>query len=84
MSMASTLPAEVISRADSLRSLVVAVITDDLAPISIRNHCHRLMLAIEKNNQTLVNESLINLVRAAEDTGYQLPRFEPQQPRPRS
>ena len=73
--MASTLPAEVISRADSLRSLVVAVITDDLAPIAIRNHCHRLMLAIEKNNQTLVNESLINLVRAAENTGYQLPHL---------
>jgi len=73
--MAFTLPAGVISRADSLRSLVVAVITDDLAPIAIRNHCHRLMMAIEKNNQTLVNESLINLVRAAQDTGYQLPHL---------
>ena len=76
MFMAFTLPAEVISRADSLRALVVAVITDDLAPISIRNHCHRLMFAIEKNNQTLVNESLINLVRVAEDTGYQLPHLD--------
>jgi hypothetical protein len=78
--MASTLQTEGLSRADSLRSLVVAVITDELAPISIRNHCHRLMLAIEKNNQTLVDESLINLQRAAEDTGYRLPRLNHSNP----
>ncbi len=68
-------PTKGLSRADSLRSLVVAVITDDLAPMAIRNHCHRLMLAIEKNNQTLVDESLIDLERAAEDIRYQLPRL---------
>jgi hypothetical protein len=61
------------SRADSLRSLVVTVITDNRAPVSVRNHCHRLMLAIEKNNQALVDESLISLERVAESTGYPLP-----------
>ena len=68
------LHAQWLSRADSLRSLVVTVITDDRAPVSVRNHCHRLMLAIEKNNQALVDESLISLERVAESTGYLLPR----------
>jgi hypothetical protein len=56
-----------------LRSLVVAVITTS------SRHFHpqslsRLMVAIE-NNQTLVDESLMDLERAAEDTRYQLPRL---------
>jgi hypothetical protein len=66
-----------LSRADSLRSLVVTVITDDRAPVSVRNHCHRLMLAIEKNNQALVDESLVSLERIAESTGYPLPQSNP-------
>jgi hypothetical protein len=66
-------PTQGLSRADGLRAMVVAVITDDLAPISIRNHCHRLMLAIERNNKTLIDESLINLEQAAEDTDYHFP-----------
>ncbi len=78
--MPFTSPIAGLSKADSLRSLVVAVITDDLVPMAIRNHCHRLMLAIEKNNQTLVDESLINLQRAAEDTGYRLPRLNSSNP----
>ena len=78
--MLFNVPTQGPSKADSLRSLVVAVITDELAPISIRNHCHRLMMAIERNNQTLVDESLIDLERAAEDTRYQLPRLTPSHP----
>ena len=66
-----------LSRADSLRSLVVTVITDDRAPVSVRNHCHRLMLAIEKNNQALVDESLISLEQVAASTGYLLPQSTP-------
>lgn len=75
--MPTTLPAQGLSRADSLRSLVVTVITDDRAPVSVRNHCHRLMLAIEKNNQTLVDESLVSLEREADSAGYPLPRSNP-------
>ena len=63
-----------LSRADTLRSLVITVITDDRALVSVRNHCHRLMLAIEKNNQALVDESLISLEHVAESTGYLLPQ----------
>ncbi len=75
--MPFTLHAQALSRADSLRSLVVTVITDARAPVSVRNHCHRLMLAIEKNNQTLVDESLASLERVAERTGYPLPPSNP-------
>ena len=78
--MLFNVPTQGPSKADSLRSLVVAVITDELAPISIRNHCHRLMVAIERNNQTLVDESLMDLERAAEDTRYQLPRLTQSNP----
>ena len=72
-----TLHAQGPSSADSLRSLVITVITDDRAPVPVRNHCHRLMLAIEKNNQTLVDESLASLERVAESTGYRLPPSNP-------
>lgn len=75
--MPFTLQASGLSRADRLRSLVVTVITDDRAPISVRNHCHRLMLAIEKNNQALVDESLVSLVREADSAGYPLPQSNP-------
>ena len=64
-------------RADRLRSLVLAVINDAGAPVSVRNHCHRLMLAIEKNNQTLIDESLASLEQAAKLTGYPLPPSDP-------
>jgi hypothetical protein len=63
-----TLPA-----AASLRSLVLSVITDTYAPVAVRNHCHRLMVALESDNQTLVDESLVRLEQMAERTGYQLP-----------
>lgn len=75
--MPFTLYAHGLSRADNLRSLVVTVITDDRAPVSVRNHCHRLMLAIEKNNQTLVDESLVSLEREADSAGYPLPPSDP-------
>jgi hypothetical protein len=71
------LPAQGLSMADSLRSLVVTVSADDRAPLSVRNHCHRLMLAIERNNQTLVDESLVSLEREADSAGYPLPQANP-------
>ncbi len=75
--MTVPLQAQRLSRADSLRSLVVSVISDERAPVSVRNHCHRLMLAIDKNNQALVDESLMSLERVAERTGYPLPQSDP-------
>jgi hypothetical protein len=52
---------------------MLTVINDARAPVSVRNQCHRLMVAIEKNNQTLVDESLASLERTAKRTGYLLP-----------
>lgn len=59
--------------ADGLRSLVLSVVIDARAPVAVRNHCHRLMAALESDNQTLVDESLVDLERVAERTGYRLP-----------
>jgi len=75
--MTFPLHAQRLPRADSLRSLVVSVISDERAPVSVRNHCHRLMLAIDKNNQALVDEILISLERVAKRTGYPLPQSDP-------
>ena len=66
-----------LASADRLRSLVLAVIDDARAPVSVRNHCHRLMVAIEKNNQTLIDESLASLEQEAQRTGYTLPPSTP-------
>ena len=52
---------------------MLKVINDADAPVSVRNHCHRLMVAIEKNDQPLVDESLVGLERVAKRTGYPLP-----------
>ena len=52
---------------------MLTVINDPRAPVSVRNQCHCLMVAIEKNNQTLVDESLASLERTAKRAGYPLP-----------
>jgi len=62
-----------LSIADTLRALVMTVINDAAAPTAVRNQCHRLMFAIEKNNQALIEESLILLEQAAVHAGYPLP-----------
>jgi len=54
-------------------SLVLTVITDARAPVAVRNQCHRLMAALESDNQNLVDESLVSLEQVAERTGYPLP-----------
>jgi hypothetical protein len=59
--------------AASLRSLILTVITDARAPVAVRNHCHRLMAALESDNQRLVDESLVTLEQVAERAGYRLP-----------
>ena len=64
---------KVLPNADHLRALMLKVINDARAPVSVRNQCHRLMVAIERNNQTLVDEGLVNLERVAKRTGYPLP-----------
>jgi hypothetical protein len=66
-------PSRVLPNADSLRALVLTVITNVRAPVAVRNACHHLMLAIEQNNQTLVDEILVSLARAADRTGFLLP-----------
>src|SRR5438876_6710173 len=68
-----TWPSRVLPNADSLRALVLTVITNVHAPVAVRNTCHHLMVAIEQNNQTLVDEILVSLAHVADRTGYLLP-----------
>ena len=58
---------------DSLRSLVLTVIRDPAAPTTVRNRCHLLMMAIEKNDHALIKDSVARLEQEAERTGYPLP-----------
>jgi len=58
---------------DSLRQFVVAITRDREAPVPIRNACHLLMMAIERNDMYLVEGSLSELHRIAELQSYALP-----------
>ena len=63
-----------LASASSLRSMIQAVIGDARAPRAVRNACHQLMVAIERNDQTLVEEGMANLNHVAARTDYPLPR----------
>ena len=58
---------------DSLRAFVLAVIDAPAAPNTVRNACHRLMVAIERNNVALITQSLAELEQAAAHAHYTLP-----------
>ena len=59
--------------ADRLRTFVVGITRDSQTPMSIRNVCHLLMIAIERNDARLVDASLSELHRIAALEGYDLP-----------
>jgi hypothetical protein len=67
-SLASVLPS-----ADWLRTFVITITRDDNAPKSIRNACHVLMIAIERNDQDLVEHSFSDLQQIAASEQYSLP-----------
>jgi hypothetical protein len=60
---------------DNLQQFVVAIARDTEAPVPIRNACHLLMIAIERNDLHLVNASLSELHRIAELESYELPQL---------
>ena len=64
-------------RADGLRTFVITITRDDRAPMSIRNACHVLMIAVERNDQDLVEQSLADLQQIAGSEQYLLPVLEP-------
>jgi hypothetical protein len=65
----------VLPNADQLRAFVIAVTGDERAPASIRNACHRLMIAIERNDARLVEQSLFDLREIAAVEKYALPQL---------
>jgi hypothetical protein len=60
-------------RADWLRTFVITITQDDHAPTSLRNACHLLMIAIERNDPDLVADSLSELHQIAASENYALP-----------
>jgi len=66
-------PPSVLPPSDRLRNCVVAITCDKATPISIRNACHLLMIAIERNDAHLVEVSLSDLHKIAELEQYSLP-----------
>jgi len=66
----------VLPRADWLRTFVITITRDDNAPMSIRNACHLLMIAVERNDQALVQQSLCELQQTAASEQYSLPALE--------
>jgi hypothetical protein len=69
-------PGSVLPRADWLRIFVITITRDDNAPMSIRNACHVLMIAIERNDQDLVEQTLSDLHQIAASEQYSLPVLE--------
>jgi hypothetical protein len=55
----------VLPGSERLRNFVVAITRDHDTPMSIRNACHLLMIAIERNDARLVETSLAALHRIA-------------------
>jgi hypothetical protein len=70
-SLVSVLPS-----ADWLRTFVITITREDTAPVSIRNACHVLMIAIERNDRDLVEQSLSDLHQIAGSEQYSLPVLE--------
>ena len=69
----SSWPSRVLPNEDNLRAFVLTVITNIRTPVAIRNSCHHLMVAIEQNNQTLIEEILVDLAHVADRTDFLLP-----------
>jgi hypothetical protein len=57
-----------LSAAD-LKELVSRLIENRNTPVNLRNECHRLMIAIERNDKTLIEEQLVRVEQLAALTG---------------
>jgi hypothetical protein len=56
-----------------LQKLVRAIIGSETASTALRNECHRLMMAIDGNKLTLIEECVTRLQELARREGYALP-----------
>ena len=60
-----------------LRGLVRSLSAGERVPTSLRNQCHRLMMAIDKNHFPLIEECIVRIRQLAREEGYPLPADEP-------
>ncbi len=65
-----------------LRHLIRRLIGDATTPLTIRNECHNVMLAINANDLTAITERLACLLCLADREGVSLPRPKTEPSRP--
>ena len=65
-----------------LRQLIRHLTADATTPLTIRNECQNLMLAINANDLTEITERLAYLLRLADREGLSLPRPKTEPSRP--
>jgi hypothetical protein len=58
-----------------LQQLIRALMGNETIPLAMRNECHKLMLAIDRNDRPLINESVARIERLAAEAHVQLPAF---------
>jgi hypothetical protein len=56
-----------------LQQLVRAIMAEPAMPIAIRNECHKLMLAIDRNDRPLITESVGRIEKLAAEAKVTLP-----------
>jgi hypothetical protein len=61
-----------------LRRLVGALSSDEAVSTALRNECHRLMMAIDSNKLTLIEECVARIEQLAGREEYKLPRRCPE------
>ena len=60
-----------------LRQLVGALSRDETVSTALRNECHCLMMAIDGNRLTLIEECVARIEQLAGREGYKLPGYSP-------
>ncbi len=56
-----------------LQRLVQALVGNEKIPLPIRNECHKLMLAIDRNDWPLISESVARIQKLAVEANVSLP-----------
>lgn len=64
-----------------LQELVTTLSAGEEVPPALRNECHRLMMAIDANRLSLVEECVMRIRQLAQQEGYAVPIDNPPLPR---
>jgi hypothetical protein len=59
---------------NGVRKFVGAVLAVDGIPVAIRNECHQLLLAVEREDAAMIRDHLVQIQRLAASAGVTIPR----------